>query len=127
MKKLIVFGLLVTITLFGCSNEKTVTNKQDIENFVKTYLEALETKGVSSTIKYADDLRFPNKENQKEEYSIIFAEQDVTDSKIVNIKKVSENLFEATIEFVESGDFATHTFPVKQKDEEWRIIVGQDS
>ncbi|MFL0366182.1 hypothetical protein ACH0BF_24635 [Pseudobacillus sp. 179-B 2D1 NHS] len=97
-----------------------------IESIVFDYLEAIKTKNISAATKYADDLRFPDKENQKEQYSILFSEQNVTDTKIVNLKKVSETEFKATVEFVENGNLSKHTFPIQQKGKEWKIIVGQD-
>ncbi|MGM0924713.1 MAG: hypothetical protein ACQEWW_26605 [Bacillota bacterium] len=98
-----------------------------VENIVYDYLEAIETKNISAAIKYADDLRFPDKENQKEQYSILFSEQHITDTKIVNLKKISGTEFKATVEFVENGNLGKYTFPIHQKEKEWKIIVGQDS
>ncbi|MFL0366239.1 hypothetical protein ACH0BF_24995, partial [Pseudobacillus sp. 179-B 2D1 NHS] len=97
-----------------------------IESIVFDYLEAIKTKNISAATKYADDLRFPDKENQKEQYSILFSEQNVTDTKIVNLKRVSETEFKATVEFVENGNLGKHIFPIQQKEKEWKIIVGQD-
>ena len=76
-------------------------------------------------VKYADDIRFPDKVEQKEQYSSI--DEDITDTKIVELKKVSETEFEATVELINNGNLAEFTFPVEKQKAGWKIIVGQDS
>ncbi|MGM0924754.1 MAG: hypothetical protein ACQEWW_26825 [Bacillota bacterium] len=127
MRMFIVLGTLMLIFLVGCSAEETLTKDEKVKNIVNKYLEAIETKNISATIKYADDLRFPDKDYQKEQYLILFSEQNVTDTKIVSLKKVSETKFKATVEFVENGNLSKYTFPVEQTENEWKVIVGQDS
>ena len=125
MRKFIVLGILLLILLVGCSTETTLTTDEEVTNLVNNYLEALETKDISSMVKYADDIRFPDKVEQKEQYSSI--DEDITDTKIVELKKVSETKFEATVELINNGDLAKFTFPVEKQKTGWKIIVGQDS
>ncbi|USK32153.1 hypothetical protein LIT25_16225 [Bacillus sp. F19] len=127
MRRFIVLSTLVLVLLAGCSADETLTKDEQVKNIVDNYLEAIETKNIAAAINYADDLRFPDKENQKEQYSILFSKQHITDTKIINLKKISETEFEATIELVENGNLATYTLPIKQKEKEWKLIVGQDS
>lgn len=126
VRRFIVLSTLVLILLAGCSADETLTKDEQVKNIVNNYLEAIETKNIAAAIKYADDLRFPDKDYQKEQYSIMFPDQHITDTKIVSLKKVSKSEFEATVEFIEDGNLAKHTFPIKQKEKEWKIIVGQD-
>ncbi len=125
MKKFIVLGALLLILLSGCSTETTLTTDEKVANLVNNYLEALETKDKSSMVKYTDDLRFPDKEEQKKQYSSI--DEDITDTKIVELKKVSETEFEVTVELANSGDLSTFTFPIQKQKKGWKIIVGQDT
>ncbi|MEK4425820.1 hypothetical protein [Solibacillus sp. FSL K6-1523] len=64
-------------------------------------------------VKYADDLRFPDKVEQKEQYSSI--DDDITDTKIVELKNVDETKFETTVELIRNGDLAKVTFPVEKQ------------
>lgn len=126
MRKFIVLGILLLLFLVGCS---TKTTDEKVVTVVSNYLQAVETKDISSMVKYADDIRFPDKAEQKEQYSSIFDEDihsDVTDTKIVELKKVNETEFEATIELIEQGDLTKLTFPVKKQKRGWKVIVGQD-
>ena len=126
MRKLIVLGILLLLFLVGCS---TKTTDEKVATLVSNYLLAVETKDISSMVKYADDIRFPDKAEQKEQYSSIFDEDihsDVTDTKIVELKKVNETEFEATIELIEEGNLTKLTFPVQKQKRGWKVIVGQD-
>ena len=126
MRKFIVLGIILLLFLVGCS---TKTTDEKVETFVSNYLQAVETKDISSMVKFADDIRFPDKAEQKEQYSSIFDEDihsDVNDTKIVELKKVNETEFEATIEMIEQGNFTELTFPVQKQKRGWKVIVGQD-
>ncbi len=124
MRKLMVLVVLILIILSGCSSEASLTNDEKVTGLVNSYLEALESKDISAMVKYTDDLRFPNKEEQKKQYSNI--EEEITDTKIVEIKEISETEFEATVEISSDGNINELTFPIQKQDEDWKIIVGQD-
>ena len=66
MRKFIVLGILLLLFLVGCSNK---TTDEEVATLVSNYLQAVETKDISSMVKYADDIRFPDKAEQKEQYS----------------------------------------------------------
>lgn len=124
MKKFIILGILLLTVLVGCSDEASLTTDEEVTDLVNNYLEALKSKDVASMVIYADDLRFPNKAEQKEQYSTI--DSDITDTKIVELKKVNETSFEVTIEVVDEGNLTKLTFPVEKQKKDWKIIVGQD-
>ena len=124
MRKLIISGILTLIILSGCSSEASVTTDEKVTSLISDYLGALESKDISAMAKYTDDLRFPDKDEQKKQYSNIKAE--ITDTKIIEIKKVSETEFEATVEMVSDGDLNEFIFPIQKQKEDWEIIVGQD-
>lgn len=116
MRKFIVLGILLLLFLVGCS---TKTTDEKVATLVNKYLEAVEINDISSMVKYADDIRFPDKAEQKEQYSTI--DFDITDT-----KKVSETEFEATVELIEEGNLTNFTFPVEKQKTGWKVIVGQD-
>ncbi|MFD1927669.1 hypothetical protein ACFSFY_06265 [Sporosarcina siberiensis] len=126
MRKFIVLGILLLLFLVGCS---TKTTDEKVATLVNNYLEAVETNDVSSMVKYADDIRFPDKAEQKEEYSSIIDEginSNITGTKIVELKKVNETEFAATVEMIDEGNLTNFTFPVEKKKRGWKVIVGQD-
>ncbi|KQL19090.1 hypothetical protein [Cytobacillus solani] len=59
------------ILISGSSTETTLTTDEEVTNLVNNYLETLETKDISSMVKYANDVRFPDKDDQIEQYSRI--------------------------------------------------------
>ncbi|WP_409369602.1 hypothetical protein [Lysinibacillus sp. 38-6] len=120
MRKLIVLGILLLLFIVGCSAK----TDEEVKTLVSNYLEAVETNDISSIIKYADDVRFPDKDEQKKQYSTI--DSDITDTKIVELNKVNETEFEVTIEVVDKGNLTKLTFPVKKQKTGWKVIVGQD-
>ncbi|QED48005.1 hypothetical protein [Cytobacillus dafuensis] len=58
------------------------------------------------------------------EYSNI--DDDITNTKLVEVKQVSETEFKATVEIVSDGNLNELTFPVQKQKKGWKIIVGQD-
>ncbi|MDQ0268332.1 CHASE3 domain-containing protein [Cytobacillus purgationiresistens] len=107
------------------SNNATDHDINEVTNLLNSYLHALETNDVSLLVEYSNDIRFPNKDEQKEQYLSI--EQQISDTKIVELNRVNEIKFEATIELVDDGDMSELKLPIeKQKSNEWIIIVGQD-
>ncbi|GAA0336530.1 hypothetical protein GCM10008967_28610 [Bacillus carboniphilus] len=124
IRKIIASITLMLIILTGCSSEASLTNEEKVTGVVNNYLEALESKDISAMVKYTDDLRFPDKEEQKKQYKNI--EEEITDTKIVEVKQVSEIEFKATVEIVSDGKLNELTFPIQKQEEDWKIIVGQD-
>lgn len=112
------------IILSGCSSEANETTDEKVTGLVSDYLKALESKDISAMVKYSDDLRFPNKDEQEKEYSNI--EEEISDTEIVEIKQVSETEFEATVEIASDGNLNELAFPIQKQEKDWKIIVGQD-
>lgn len=126
VKRFLFMGVLLAAFLIGCSNEKAGADDKEVKALVNNYLSALEKKDISSAVKYAEDLRFPDKQIQEKEYREIFALQSVTDTKIKELKKVKEGSYEVIVEVIEDGEKGTYTFPVEQTKNEWKLTVGQD-
>ncbi|MBU9721942.1 MULTISPECIES: hypothetical protein [Bacillaceae] len=107
------------------SNSATSITEKEVENIVIKYLTAMEEKDIETMVKYTDDIRFPDKSIQEEQYKDMLP-QEVTDTEIIDLTMVNNNEFEVIIELVANDFLERRTFPVLKKDGEWRIIVGQD-
>ncbi|WP_342540400.1 hypothetical protein MHI39_24120 [Heyndrickxia sp. FSL K6-6286] len=125
IKKIMPLVILMFIFLTGCSTKTALASDEEITNLVNNYLEALESRDISSMVKYADDIRFPDKDEQKEQYSSI--DGDITDTKLIELQKVNETEFEVTVELVDNGELVNLKFPVKKQKKGWKVIVGQDT
>lgn len=123
MRKFIVSVILILIIISGCSSEANLTTDEKVTGLVNSYLKALESKDISAMVKYTDDLRFPDKVEQKKDYEKI--NEEITDTKIIKIKRVSETEFEASVEIVSNGNLYKPTFPIKKQGNDRKIIVGQ--
>ncbi len=125
MKKVILGVILILLFLVGCSAKTSLSTEDEVTNLVNNYLVALKNKDISSMVKYTDDSRFPIKKEQKEQYSNI--NQEIKETKIIEVKMITETEFEATVEIIEADDILTEvTFPIKKQEKVWKIVVGQD-
>ncbi|MEK3936395.1 hypothetical protein MKY41_13825 [Sporosarcina sp. FSL W7-1349] len=121
MRKLAPMGLLFLVLLFGCSK---MTLEEQAENVLSNYLSALENHDINALVKYSDDLRFPDKSVQKENYLDIEHTNPI--AKIIELQSISPTEFEATVEIVEEDGQLELTLPIQQKKNKWKVIVGQD-
>lgn len=117
--------IFMIFILISCTNQ-TKTNEEIIKKNITSYLTAVESKDISEMIKYADDIRFPNKQEQKYEYENI--PEIITETNLEKLEKVTETKYQATIKYKKDDDGTPSeiTFPVIKKDNDWRIIVGQE-
>lgn len=119
-------GLMILMILFstGCSSAFSQSADEKVEDIVTSYLEALETGNVETMVEHTSDLRFPDKDEQLKEYASI--DDDITNTNLVDIRKVSNNEYETTVEVISNKKFYELTLPIQLQDNKWRIIVGQD-
>lgn len=115
--------LFMVSTLIACTNQ---TNDEEIiKKNITSYLAAIESGNISEMIKYADDVRFPNKQDQKNEYENI--DDDISETSLDKLVKITETEYHAIIKYKQdSQDFTEITFPVIKKDDGWKIIVGEN-
>lgn len=121
LKSLTVLFMMFIVT--ACTNQ---TNEEEIiKNNITSYLAAVESGTISEMIKYADDVRFPNKEDQKNEYESI--QDDISETSLEKLVKITETEYHAIIKYKQANwDSTEITFPVIKKDDGWKIIVGED-
>lgn len=118
------YSLTIPLLMTGCSTSQSLSSEEEVTGVINSYLEALEAKDVSALVKYSNDIRFPAKEEQEQQYESI--DQNITDTKLAKLTKVSENEFTAVVELVESGSVDKLTLPIQQREKEWKVIVRQD-
>lgn len=115
--------LFMLFIVIACTNQ---TNEEDIiKKNITSYLAAIESGTISEMIKYADDIRFPNKQDQKNEYENI--QDDISETSLEKLVKITETEYHAIIKYKQDNRDSTEiTFPVIKKDDGWKIIVGED-
>jgi ketosteroid isomerase-like protein len=116
--------LFMLFIVIACTNQ---TNEEDIiKKNITSYLAAIESGTISEMIKYADDVRFPNKQDQKNEYENI--QDDISETSLEKLVKITETEYHAIIKYKQDNreDSTEITFPVIKKDDGWKIIVGED-
>ncbi|WP_156130852.1 hypothetical protein NYE80_11110 [Paenibacillus sp. FSL H7-0357] len=86
---------------------------------------AIESGTISEMIKYADDVRFPSKQDQKNEYENI--QDDISETSLEKLVKITKTEYHAIIKYKQNNRDSTEiTLPVIKKDDGWKIIVGED-
>lgn len=116
----IVFTMFI---LFACTSQ--TSEEEIIKKNITSYLAAIEAGTISEMIKYADDVRFPNKQDQKNEYENI--QDDISETSLEKLVKITETEYHAIIKYKQDNQDSTEiTFPVIKKDDGWKIIVGED-
>jgi len=124
MKFKLLVMIIVIINLIGCSESDTLDTEEKVREQVNTYLKAVESKDIDTMVKYADDLRFPDKIQQKSEYQTI--SQKIDKALIKDLLKINNTEYSVTITTEENGKVDEYTFPIKYVNQDWRIIVGQE-
>ncbi|HJB22726.1 MAG TPA: hypothetical protein H9946_01115 [Candidatus Jeotgalibaca pullicola] len=123
MSKKILIGLLLLLLLVGCSTKAALTSEMEVEELLQNYLKALEDSDVTTLVDLSDDLRFPDKKEQLEEYSGI--DSKVSKTQIIEISNISPTEFEAKVSIVDDNGKHELKFPIKELENKWKVIVGQ--
>lgn len=104
--------------------EAKVDPEKQVSELVNNYLFALEKRNVDLQIEYADDVRYPEKNEQEEKYRAMGKE--ITETKLVNIQEVTKDEYLVKVSYVvDGGDRQEVSFPVVKKERKWKIILGQ--
>lgn len=122
MKRIVGLMMFAVLILVGCAGNQTT--EEQVTELVQKYVEALKVNDTAKLVKYSDDVRFPDKKQQKEEYLSI--EQDITDAKMMSVNQVTDTEFETTLEITADGESNQLEFLVEKQTSGWKVIVGQD-
>ncbi|MBB4823374.1 hypothetical protein HNO89_000594 [Sporosarcina luteola] len=123
MRKRLLAGLLLLLLLGGCSTKAALTPEMEVEQHLQNYLTALEDYDVTTLVELSDDIRFPDKKVQLEEYLDI--EPDITKTEIIEITAISPTEFEGTISYEDVNGENEVKFPIIKQKNTWKVIVGQ--
>lgn len=121
MRKIVGSVILMVLILSGCSGGQTA--EEEVTGLLNNYLEALKSNDTSELVKYSDDLRFPDKKIQKNEYSNI--DDDIKSTKIVGINQVNDTEFEAMVEVVSDGESYELTLPVQKQKKAGKLLLDR--
>lgn len=124
MGKKISIGLLLLLLLVGCSTKAAITPEMEVEGVLQSYLKALEDHDTTALVDLSDDLRFPDKKEQLENYLDI--DSTVSETRIIELSTISPTEFEGTVSIVDDDGQVEVTFPIKQQKNKWKVIVGKD-
>ncbi|WP_068776044.1 hypothetical protein [Paenibacillus sp. FJAT-26967] len=117
---LLTVSLIAVIGVMGCSSQSR--SEQQVKDHLTDYLKALENKDVETMVKLTDDIRFPDKEEQKNQYNSI--NQNIKNTSIKELKLISETEYLGMVSLIEDDKEREISFPVKKIDNQWKIIVG---
>jgi hypothetical protein len=122
----IAFGLIVTLSLIKDSKGHAAKSPEAaIRTTVQSYLSAVNTGDTDTMVKYTDDLRFPDKATQKENYKGI--KEAVTNISIKSLEKMTETSYKVTIMANIQGNQQEFAVPVVNKYGMWLVVIGQPS
>jgi hypothetical protein len=120
----IVFALLIAVSLIHDSKANAEQSpNQAINTVVTNYLQAIETGNLDVMVQNSDDLRFPDKADQKKNYAGI--KQAVTHASVTSLEKVTASVYKANIKAIIDGNPEEFAIPVVYKYGKWLIIIGQ--
>ncbi|WP_211220780.1 hypothetical protein [Paenibacillus terrigena] len=124
MKLKLLLIIILIINLMGCSQSNTLDTEEKVQERITMYLEAIERNDIDKMVKYADDLRFPDKNKQKTEYKSI--SQKIEKTSIKDLRQINDKEYSVTITCEVDGEADEFIFPIKYENQDWRIIVGQE-
>jgi hypothetical protein len=120
----IVFGLLIAVSLIHDSKANAEQSpNQAITTVVTNYLQAIETGNLDVMVQNSDDLRFPDKADQKKNYAGI--KQVITNASVTSLEKVTTSIYKANIKATIDGNPQEFAIPVVYKYGKWLVIIGQ--
>jgi len=117
--------MILLLILIGC-NTQNQNHEEVIRGNIMKYLSAIESGDINEIVKYSDDIRFPDKNEQRLEYEKI--QDDISDTSIEKLEKISDTEYQVTIKYKQDkGQLTEIKFPVVKKEDGWRILVGRDN
>jgi hypothetical protein len=94
-----------------------------ITTVVTSYLQAIETGNLDAMVQNSDDLRFPDKVDQKKNYAGI--KQTITNASVNSLEKITTTIYKANITATIDGNPQQFAIPVVYKYGKWLVIIGQ--
>jgi hypothetical protein len=119
----IAFGLVVALSFIKDSKGNAAKSPETaIKTTVQSYLNAVNTGDTETMVKYTDDLRFPDKATQQENYKGI--KEDITNISIESLEKMTETSYKVNITAHIQGKPQEFAVPVVNKYGMWLVVIG---
>jgi hypothetical protein len=120
----IALGLIVALSLINDSKGNAAKSPEAaIRTTVQSYLSAVNTGDTETMVKYTDDLRFPDKATQKQNYKGI--KEAITNISIKSVEKMTETSYKVNITASIQGNPQEFAVPVVNKYGMWLVVIGQ--
>ncbi|MFA9559464.1 hypothetical protein ACERII_19320 [Evansella sp. AB-rgal1] len=94
----------------------------EIVEVVNKYFDSYEEMDIDSLVQFSHDIRHSNKGEQREQY--ISINEPTTRAEVLDIKKVKTDEYEVTVRFYDDEGTFQLSFPVKEMDIGWQVVVG---
>jgi hypothetical protein len=121
---LIAFGALLAISLIHDSKANAAHSpEQAIKTTVLAYLNSVNTGDIDTMIQYTDDLRFPDKSVQKDNYKGL--KESVTNISIKGLEPLTPTSYKVNISATINGNKEEFALPVVNKYGVWLVVIGQ--
>jgi hypothetical protein len=118
------FGLLLAVSLIHDSKaHAALSPEKAIGTTVHSYLNAINTGDTDTMVKYTDDLRFPDKATQKENYKNI--KEAISNITIKSFNKMTETSYKVNVAATIQGKTQEFAIPVVNKYGMWLVVIGQ--
>jgi hypothetical protein len=118
------FGLLLAVSLVHDSKADAAQSPEKaISNTVNAYLNAINTGDTDTMVKYTDDLRFPDKATQKENYKNI-QKVAISNITIKSFDKITETSYHVNVSATIQGKTEGFAIPVVNKYGMWLVVIG---
>jgi hypothetical protein len=120
----VALGLIVALSLISDSKGNAAKSPEAaIRTTVESYLSAVNTGDTETMVKYTDDLRFPDKATQKENYKGM--KEPITNISIKGLEKMTETSYKVNISANIQGSMQEFAVPVVNKYGMWLVVIGQ--
>jgi hypothetical protein len=121
---LIGLGLIVALSFMQDSKGSAAKSPDTaIRTTVQSYLNAVNAGDAETMVKYTDDLRFPDKATQIENYKGI--KEAITNVSIKSLEKMTETSYKVNISANIQGNQQEFAIPVVNKYGIWLVVIGQ--
>jgi hypothetical protein len=120
------FGLLLAASLIHDSKANAALSPEKaINNTIQAYLNAINAGDTDTIVKYTDDLRFPDKATQLENYKSMVIKETISNISIKSLDKLTETSYKVNVSATIQGQTQEFAIPVVNKYGMWLVVIGQ--
>ncbi len=121
---LLAFAAILTIALIHDSKADAAGSPEEaIKTTVLAYLNSVNSGDIDTMVEYTDDLRFPDKSIQKQNYEGL--KQPVTDIVIKGMEPLTPTSYKVDFSATINGATEDLALQVVNKYDKWLVVIGQ--